>query len=79
MNCEDIYLLLSDYFDEELDSEICDGIEEHISTCRYCESLFDTFSKTLDLCKEIELLEVPQEVHIRISRSIRIEIKKRKI
>ncbi len=74
MDCEELFFILSDYFDQELEMELYDEMEEHIKTCCYCEFLFDTFSKTLELCSEMEQLEVSPEVHLRIIQLIRIEI-----
>jgi len=70
--------LLSDYFDEELESDICAGIEELVSEDPFCEVLFNTFNRTIKLCEEWEQekIEVPEEVHIRLHRFLKLEIRK---
>ncbi len=80
MDFERLFELLSDYFDEELESQICNEIRELISEDFCCKSLFNTFNKTLDLCREMEAeeIEVPEGVHIRLYESLRIEIRKGK-
>lgn len=76
MLCE----LLSNYFDDELERDICEEIDLLIEENFACQSLFNTFNKTLELCLEMEEeeFEVPEEVHIRLFEFIRIETSKRK-
>lgn len=70
--------LLTDYFDEELESDICTEIDELVSEDFGCKVLFNTFNKTLELCKEMEEeeIEVPEEVHIKLYEFLKIEIRK---
>lgn len=69
--------LLTDYFEEELESDICAEIDELVSEDFGCKVLFNTFNKTLQLCKEMEEeMEVPEEVHIRLYEFLKIEIRK---
>ena len=72
--------LLSDYCDQELESELCSEIEELIKRDFFSETLFSTFRKTLDLCREMEeeMVEVPREVHLKFSQFLRIEIIERR-
>ncbi len=72
--------LLSDYFDEELESDICAEIDELVNEDSCCRSLFNTFNKTLDLCKELEAEEIAfsEEMHIRFYEFLKIEIRKEK-
>jgi len=69
--------LLTDYFDEELESDICSEIDELVSEDFGCKVLFNTFNKTLQLCEEMEEeIEVPEEVHIRLYEFLKIEIRR---
>lgn len=79
MDFERLFELLSDYFDEELESEICNEVDELVSEDSCCRSLFNTFNKTLDLFREMEAeeAEVPEEIHIRLYESLRIEIRRK--
>jgi len=71
--------LLSDYFDEELESDICADIDELVSEDFGCKVLFNTFNRTVELCREMEAeeIEVPEEVHIRLHEFLKIKIRKR--
>jgi len=68
--------LLSDYFDGELESDICAEVDELVSEDFGCKVLFDTFNKTIELIKEMESeeIEIPEEVHISLLEFLRIEI-----
>ncbi len=71
--------LLSDYVDGELESDICAEVDELVSEDFVCKVLFDTFSKTIELIKEIEAeeIEIPEDVHISLLEVLRIEIEKK--
>ncbi len=79
MDFDELWELLSDYFDEELESDICEEIDELINEDYCCSVLFNTFNKTLDLLREFEEeeIEVPEDVHRELYEVLRIEIKKK--
>ncbi|NIM03507.1 hypothetical protein GTN66_05090 [bacterium] len=78
MDFKKLCQLLTDYFDEELESDICAEIDELVSEDFGCKVLFNTFNRTLQLCKEMEEeeIEVPEEVHIRLYEFLEIELRK---
>ena len=80
MDFERLFELLSDYFDEELEPEICSEIDELICEDSCCKTLFNTFNRTLDLCRKMEAeeIEVPGEVHIRLYEYLRIEVRRKR-
>jgi len=79
VNCKEIYRLLSDFIDDELDYEFEREIEQHLNTCKCCLSLINTFRKTINLFNEIETIEVPEKTHKQLWKAIRIEIYEKKI
>lgn len=74
MNCKELCLLLSDYFEGELDPKICEVIDTHVKECQCCEFIFNTFMKTVDLCKEVKSEKVPVEIHRKIIQIIDMKI-----
>lgn len=80
IDLEKLCELLSEYFDEELAPDVCAEIDELICEDSCCEVLFNTFHRTIQLCREFEAeeIEVPEEVHIRLCQSLKIEIKKKR-
>lgn len=79
MDFKDFCEFLSDYFDHELESDMCAEIDELVCDDCFCKAMFDTFDKTLDLCRQIEeeMMEVPEDVHIHLCEILKIEIRKK--
>jgi len=78
MDFKKLCKLLSDYFDEELESDICAEIDELVSEDFGCKVLFNTLNRTIELCEELEEeIEVPEEVHIRLYEFLKIEMRKK--
>ncbi|MFC2061779.1 RNA polymerase sigma factor, partial [Elusimicrobiota bacterium] len=66
--------LLSDYCDSELSFDICSEIEEFMHEECICKTMFNTFQRTIELCNELEEMEVPQQIHIELHRTLHIII-----
>ncbi len=73
---EELFMLLSYYFDHDLEEDLIDEIDELVEADLWSQAFFNTFCKTMELCHELEEeeLEVPEEVHYRLFESIRLEI-----
>jgi len=76
MDFEEFCNLLSEYFDEELGPRSCRDMEEMIASDSCCRTVFNTFNKTLKLCRQLqaEEMEVPEEIRVNLYRYLRIEI-----
>ncbi|MBI5574418.1 MAG: hypothetical protein HY919_07705 [Elusimicrobia bacterium] len=61
--------LLSDFIDDELDFDLLDEFERELED-DICCCFFNTFKKTVDLCHQIEMQEVPKIVHYHIIKTI---------
>ncbi len=61
--------LLSDFIDDELDFDLSDEFERELEDDLCC-CFFNTFKKTVELCHQIEMQEVPEILHYRIIRTI---------
>lgn len=61
--------LLSDFIDDELDFDLSDEFERELEN-EFCCCFFNTFKKTVELCHQIEMQEVPQSLHYRIIKTI---------
>ena len=72
MDYDKFLLLISDFLDNELDfaseTEFLESFEDEI-----CRCYFNTFRKTVELCHEIEIREIPQELHRRLIITIERE------
>lgn len=75
---DELFQLLSDYFDEDLEAQLCAEIDQMFNEELWFHSFFNTFHRTIDLCYELESeeIEVPQETHIQLFEVLRIEMAK---
>ena len=63
--CSEIFELLSDLIDKELESGLEKELLEHISGCRNCSVYLRTFQKTVSLCRGSSVIEISKEEHMR--------------
>jgi len=63
MDIDKFCRLLSDFMDGELENGICDEMKVRMQDDSCCESLYNTFSRTLDMCHEIQPVELPEDIH----------------
>lgn len=49
--CRDIFVLLSQYLDEELPDDVCREIDAHISGCPPCVEFVESLKKSVELCR----------------------------
>ncbi|OGS19995.1 MAG: hypothetical protein A2252_01740 [Elusimicrobia bacterium RIFOXYA2_FULL_39_19] len=74
VECKEIFDLLSDLIEHELEHNQEDEILAHLLECENCFPYLHTFRKTVCLCKSIAPVEVPQEVHQEFWQIIKVEI-----
>ncbi len=67
MDCRELFAILSDYLEEELDPGISDELKKHLEECRYsCPNFVKTFKMTIELYRSSPPEEVPREVRLRL-------------
>ena len=72
MDLEKFLLLISDFIDNELDFEIeREFVENFEDEC--CLYYFNTFRKTVELCRDVQLAEIPQGLHRKLIAKIECE------
>lgn len=65
--CRKLLNSLSDYVDGDLQSELCDEIELHMSECENCRIVVDTLRKTILLYQSTsDPAVVPEDVRQRL-------------
>lgn len=70
MEFERFFKLVSDFIDQELDFDLMDEFERDLED-DFCRSFFNTFQKTVELCHQFEMENVPEELHISLMEAIR--------
>jgi predicted anti-sigma-YlaC factor YlaD len=59
MTCEELLAYLSDYIDQNLDSELTAAAQEHLATCQNCRVVLDTTQQTIFLFREQGQRQIP--------------------
>jgi RNA polymerase sigma-70 factor (ECF subfamily) len=70
-DCVKFFKKISEYLDGELDDKICNEIDAHLRQCPECSEHVDSLRKTIQLCKETAVEEMPTDIHDRIRSKIR--------
>ena len=76
MDLNELFKLISEYIDEDLDRRACSDIEESLRMDCDCRTFFNTFQKTVAMCRMIEKRKVPKKVHYILYRRLHIRIRR---
>jgi RNA polymerase sigma-70 factor (ECF subfamily) len=69
--CPDIVQLFSQHLEGEISGALCSTMEGHLAKCPSCQARCDSLQRTLALCKNTGLPEVPTEVQNSVRKAIR--------
>jgi len=70
LTCKDFLRELSEFLDENLDAEVRDKLERHITECPNCWVIADTTRKTVKIYKGMDPYPVPKDVEERLMQAI---------
>ena len=70
-DCKKYFERISEFLDGELDTSICEKINQHIRECPECQNCFESLKKTVDICKKMPLETIPEEVQDRIREHLK--------
>jgi anti-sigma factor (TIGR02949 family) len=74
ISCKRLWASLSDYIDGELNEELCQKIEQHLSSCEHCRVVVDTTNKTILLYHDdAQETEIPADVRGRLVETLHLE------
>jgi anti-sigma factor RsiW len=62
---------ISAYLDGELDTSVCDSIEQHCEDCRSCAAIVTGLRKSIGLCRQLGTAPLPKPILDRARASIR--------
>ncbi|MDJ0831654.1 MAG: zf-HC2 domain-containing protein [Desulfobacterales bacterium] len=68
--CLEMFKMLSDYIDNDLDELTCKDIERHAAECVACKACLETLKQTINLCKGSTTRSVPDDVSRRLKATI---------
>ena len=66
-SCRDYIQELNDYLDGELDSSLCEEIEQHIGQCTNCRIMVDSLKQTVTLCREGKEEPLPEVLEAKVN------------
>ena len=64
-NCKDVMQHICESLGEELNSDKCVAIKNHLDSCTDCKGYFKTVELTIDYYKQYKV-EIPKEAHSRL-------------
>ena len=70
LTCKDFLNELSDYLDENIDTEVRAKLEEHIAECPNCWVIADTTRKTIQIYRGMDPLPIPSDVQSRLMKAL---------
>ena len=70
VNCEQVWLEVSNYIDGEVEAGLRSAMDEHFQTCARCRSVLEGTSNVVGLYGDERMLEVPAGFSVRMERKL---------
>lgn len=70
MKCADFLKELTDYLDGVIDSKTKNELEEHLQWCHNCYIVCNTTQRTIEIYRDSELYELPDDLRSRLRSAI---------
>lgn len=72
VNCKDVMHHICESLGEDLNSDRCVAIKEHLDNCTDCKSYFKTVEITIDYYRKYNV-ELPEDAHKRLMKFLDLE------
>ncbi len=70
MTCSEFLKELTDYLDETLDAKTRSELEDHLTWCHNCYVICNTTKMTIEIYRDSELYELPDDLRSRLRTAI---------
>ncbi len=70
MKCSEFLHELTDYLDGVIDAPTKSELEEHLAWCHNCYVVCDTTKKTIEIYRDSQLYELPEDLRTRLRSAI---------
>ena len=70
MNCTDFLAKLTDFFDGQIEPDLLVEVKEHLGTCHHCEVVVNTTRQTIDIYRDQQTYEFPEDLRGRLHSAI---------
>ena len=78
MKCSEFLHELTDYLDGVIDAGTKAELEEHLAWCHNCYVVCDTTKKTIEIYRDSQLYELPENLETRLRSAIDTRCKSHK-
>ena len=78
MTCTDFLSQLTDYFDGQISAELLEEVRAHTASCSHCEVVLNTTRQTIEIYRDSELYELPDDLRTRLRSAIMSKCQQRK-
>ena len=76
MKCKDFLNELTDYLDGRISESLRMELDEHLHWCHECHVVMNTTKKTIEIYRDNELYELPNDLRNRLHQAIMTKCKK---
>jgi anti-sigma factor (TIGR02949 family) len=66
MGCDKILQQICDELAEDIHSEVCESIRQHLATCPHCSQQLSSMRTVVQLYRCVKEQEVPSDIHQRL-------------
>jgi anti-sigma factor RsiW len=70
VNCNDFLKELTEYLDGSIDERTKSELDEHLAWCHNCYVICNTTKKTIEIYRDSELYELPDDLRSRLHSAI---------
>ena len=79
LTCKQFLQELNDYLDPNIDAEMKNHLNSHVTQCPNCFVIVDTTLKTLQVYKGVEQQTIPEDVKTRLWKALDRKMASRKL
>ena len=70
MKCTEFLKELTDYLDGKISENLKMELDEHLHWCRECHVVMNTTKKTIEIYRDSQLYELPEDLRTRLRSAI---------
>jgi RNA polymerase sigma-70 factor (ECF subfamily) len=74
MRCRQLFELLSEFIDGQLDEARCREIQAHLADCPPCDAFLNTLQKTVEACQKLPCHSLPEETRRELKEMLQAEL-----
>ncbi len=78
MTCSEFLKELTDYLDETIDAATRAELEDHLNWCHNCYVICNTTKKTVEIYRNSELYELPEDLRTRLRAAVMAKCQQKK-